>query len=148
MKIYKGKKFKIKKYDSIEKIYCCAYKDFSEKELKDNSIEINCLDSDGKEIIMDWKEMKLNYEKQCIWGFIDEENVINIWVKKGFKASFETLLYFFGHEIGHRIEFEKQNVKGYKNNANIHFKEERRADKFAELCILVYQFAKEVFDDL
>lgn len=142
------KNFKIKKYDSIEELYCCLYKDISKKDLCNNSIKVNCMFSDGDKVEIDWKEMKLNYEEQGIWGFIDIKNTIHFWIKKGFKIKFEKLLHFFGHEIGHRVKIEKPKLKGYKNNSDVYLKEEKRADNFAEICILVYKFTKETFDGL
>ena len=57
-------------------------------------------------------------------------------------------MFFFGHEMGHQMKGGvAPNDDDYQNNAEVHFKEEDRADEYAFVAIKAYEFAKTILEE-
>lgn len=126
--------FKLKKYDSIDEIILACWQN------EDNSITIEDLkestvgglDSNENEHEFSYEDQKEGIEQQGIWGWIDDNKVINYWIGK--ELSMEELIHFFAHEIGHQT--------GKKDDDE--FQEEMRAEGYGYTATMAYSFAKLV----
>jgi len=121
-------KFILKKYNTIDDIILSPYHDGDiNKEDIDGLVGF---DLEGNEHEFSFEEYKNYLIQQGYWGWVDNNNVIHYWVGNP-DVSIEELLFFFGHEIGHRIGEPLENE----------VEEEKRANEYGLVAELAYKFA-------
>lgn len=140
-------KFKLKQYKTIEELECFNWKnEITTTELQE--MEFEAVDIDGNEKLISWQEKKKAYDEMGYWGFIDDTSTIHFWIKKDCAITFEELLFFFGHELGHFMKGgTAPTQEDYNDNSEIHFKEEDRADEYGFVAVQAYKFASQVINN-
>lgn len=125
-------KFKLRRYNNIDKIILASFQD-NKLNLKDLKQSTGFgFDIHGKECEFSYKDQVNAIKTQGYWGWVDENKVIHYWIGK--KPSLEQLIHFFGHEIGHRTGTL------FKSD----YKEEMRAEGYGSCATLAYKFAKKI----
>ena len=136
-------KFTLKQYKSAEDIIIASCNDTYDNEdipefTRENIHEIlfGGVDQDENGVeefnFDDHVEM---IKMQGVWGYITHtDSTIHYWIDKTRNFKVKDLLHFFAHEIGH----------GTGTPLEDHFQEEMRAEEFASVAMLAYQFSEEV----
>lgn len=120
-------KFEYKRHATIESVTAELW-GIKESELKD--MVINTVDTEGNEGEMSFMEEKEGIEKMGVHGFINE-STIHYWI--GGNATFEVLLHFFAHEMGHGTGVQLDDL----------VQEELRAEEFADVTKTAFLKATE-----
>ena len=133
------KEFKLKLYDTIEELECQHWGNDLTPE--DMGGEFETIDTNGNESTMTWEEMKESYDRMGYWGFIDEDNLIHIWIKDDYPMTISEILFFLGHEMGHKMKGGiAPNDEDYMEDSELHFKEEERADEYGFVAQKAFEF--------
>lgn len=145
-----NKEFKLQQYTTIEELECVHWDNqITIDDLKDDKIDCyGTIDQNGNESVMSWQDMKKSCEQMGYWGFADSrDNTIHFWLKEDYKISFEELLFFFGHEMGHLMKGGiKPSEEDYSENSEEHWKEEERADEYGYVAKMAYKFTNEILN--
>lgn len=91
--------------------------------------EITCTVSDELDAI----------KRMGFWGYATPDNEIHVWVSED--ASPAGVMFFLGHEIGHRSGMPVDTGNPLQDEAN----EERRADEYGKAAMQAYEWLKELF---
>lgn len=131
--------FEVNKHETIDSILQELFK-FGDPTLQESALDIAfCTrDSGGIESTIGIDEIKKGIKTNGLFGFVDSESIINVWIDMD-KVSFEYLLFFLGHEIGHKIE-EPELPHEHPLD------EEKRADGYAFAAKEAYRLAIELMD--
>ncbi len=133
------KNFKLKRYKKLEEVFSIGF-EIPIEELENSSL--GAVMDDGEEVEISLNEELKNIKEIGYHGCIDKNNVIHFWIDNNKNISLEDLIFFFGHEIGHRTG---KPIKGnHIKDKMICVKEEHRADKYGNVAKLAFKFAKTI----
>ena len=110
-------------------------------------VEFATVDHEGEVGTMGIDEAIEGIKKTGIFGFVDEAGrVIHVWFDKE-KISFEYLVFFFGHEIGHTVkELDVPDGYDFDEETKVAYLEEMRADEYAFAAKEAYRCAMCVWE--
>ena len=131
-------KFTLKRYKTVNEVRAASW-GMSVQEFQ------NCdggewYDTNGNKTDFSQEEEEKCLLKMGYWGFVEENNTIHFWKDDGKNILIEDLLFFFGHEIGHKLGKCVSDMDCPKLMAE----EENRADEYGLAAQLAYQFSKEI----
>ena len=112
----------------------------------DGDIGFTTLDHEGNVGDISIEEVVEGIKKSGIYGLVDEKGrIIHVWFDKE-KISFEGLVFFFGHEIGHTIkELDLPEGYDFDEETKEAYLEEMRADGYAFAAKEAYRCAMSVW---
>lgn len=129
--------FTLKRYKDIDEIMAASFTSDEEpisiEDLKGS--KIGGLTGSEEEIDLDYGVAREALLEQGYWGWVDKNKTIHYWCEK--EPSFEELIHFFAHEIGHETGTPDQDE----------FQEEMRAEGYGRTATLAYKFAEQIKQD-
>jgi hypothetical protein len=134
--LYDAMKLELVVHDSIDSILDAFMSDLSDSDGCELIAET--VDDEGHVQAIIQNEYREYIEINGLWGFA-MDGVVNVWADLN-RVTFENLLFFFGHEVGHTIPYS-----GLHDDSDDLMGDEKRADMYGFVAKESYRLARNVW---
>lgn len=137
---YDDWKLDLKVYDTLDGLFDAMKVGMFDEDYFDDGWELGgeTRDHEGNEGTIGEAGIRKGVEANGIWGFV-EDNTIHMWADLD-RITFENLLFFIGHEIGHTVPDSKLPDEDP-------LKDEQRADGYGFAAKEAYRLALRVWEN-